>query len=88
MRWRTDAAVRRRYKLVLPTTREAQHDMIRNALTGEPKPVPKTVVQQESDFTAEGSPPPGHISGTDVPGTDVPGTDEPATPAPRPKPVP
>jgi hypothetical protein len=57
--------------------------MIRNALTGEPKPVPKTVVQQESDFTAEGSPPPGHISGTDVPDTD-----DPAPPKPTPPPVP
>lgn len=45
--------------------------MIRNALTGEPTPVPKTVVQQESDFTAEGAPPPGHISGTEVPEIDV-----------------
>lgn len=57
--------------------------MIRNALTGEPKPVPKTVVEQESDFTAEGSPSPGRISGTDVPATD-----EPSPPKPPPAPVP
>jgi hypothetical protein len=53
--------------------------MIRNALTGEPKPVPKSVVREESDFTAEGAPPPGHISGTDVPATV-----EPASPLPLP----
>lgn len=38
--------------------------MIRNALTGEPKPVPKSEAPQETDLTAEGSPPPGHVSGT------------------------
>jgi hypothetical protein len=52
--------------------------MIVNALTGEPKPTPKTLVQQEADFTAEGSPPPGHTTGSDVPSTDADTT----TPAP------
>jgi hypothetical protein len=39
--------------------------MIVNALTGEPRP--PTLQQQEALFTAEGSPPPGHTSGTGVP---------------------
>jgi hypothetical protein len=34
--------------------------------TPEPQPKPKTVVQQNTDFTAEGAPPPGKV-GTDVP---------------------
>lgn len=54
--------------------------MIRNALTGEPKPVPKTVVDQERDFTAEGAPPPGHISGTDKPSTTAPTLPKPSVP--------
>jgi len=58
--------------------------MIRNALTGEPKPVPKAVVQQESDFTAEGSPPPGRISGTELPATETPAAPTPPLPAKRP----
>lgn len=33
--------------------------MIQNAFTGEPKPKPKTLAQQQSDFTAEGAPPAG-----------------------------
>ncbi len=32
--------------------------MIYNALTGAPKAKPKYLVQQQSDFTAEGAPPP------------------------------
>ncbi len=35
--------------------------MIRNALTGEPKAEPKSLVQQNSGFTAEGAPPPGEL---------------------------
>jgi hypothetical protein len=65
--------------------------MIRNALTGEPKAEPKSLVQQNSDFTAEGAPPPG----TPPPGTPPPGTPPaaetppagsaaPTTPAPSP----
>ena len=47
--------------------------MIRNALTGEPRPTPPTTPasQQESDFTAEGAPAPGHTSGTAVPDAQV-----------------
>lgn len=42
--------------------------MIQNAFTGEPKakpiPQPKTVAQQQSDFTAEGAPPAGNAAQT------------------------
>jgi hypothetical protein len=41
--------------------------MIINTLAGEPMRPPKTLAQQEVEFAAEGAPPPGHISGTDVP---------------------
>jgi hypothetical protein len=68
--------------------------MIVNALTGEPRSRPPTLEQQEGEFTAEGSPPPGHTSGTDTPSEDqpsrTPGAAEPgaqrdsaATPATR-----
>jgi hypothetical protein len=58
--------------------------MIRSALTGEPRPVPPTGVQQERDFTAEGAPPPGHISGTDVPATHEPTPPKPPVPEQHP----
>jgi hypothetical protein len=47
--------------------------MIRNALTGEPRPAPATkpASQQETDFTAEGAPAPGHTSGTALPDSQV-----------------
>ena len=40
--------------------------MIQNAFTGEPKPkqTPKTLAQQQSDFTAEGAPPAGNAAQT------------------------
>lgn len=46
--------------------------MIQNAFTGEPKPAsrptlklkPKTLAQQQSDFTAEGAPPAGNAAQT------------------------
>jgi hypothetical protein len=56
------------------------HDMIRNALTGKTEPPKKTLVQQKSDFTAEGAPPPGHTSGNDVPATGT--AAEPTPPVP------
>lgn len=36
--------------------------MIQNALTGETEAHPKTVLQQKSDFTAEGAPPPEQVA--------------------------
>ncbi len=38
------------------------------SLPSKAKPLPKTTVQQNTDFTAEGAPPPGKV-GTDVPVT-------------------
>ena len=38
--------------------------MIQNAFTGEPKAKPKTVAEQQSDFTAEGAPPAGNAAQT------------------------
>jgi thiamine monophosphate kinase len=43
--------------------------MTQTALTGERKAAPKTLVQQESDFTAEGAPPPGCTAATTLPAT-------------------
>lgn len=43
--------------------------MIQNAITGEPKAKPEPLKQQKDDFTAEGAPPPGHVSPT-PPGID------------------
>ena len=56
--------------------------MIRNALTGEPRPAPAPtpLSQQERDFTAEGAPAPGHTSGTEVPDTGVATPDRTGTP--------
>jgi len=54
--------------------------VIRNALTGKTEPPKKSLVQQKSDFTAEGAPPPGHTSGNDVPATGTPA--EPSPPGP------
>lgn len=46
-----------------------------------PAPVAKTLAEQKSDFTAEGSPPPGNVAtATPV----VAGAQDPATGAPRP----
>lgn len=36
--------------------------MIQNALTGETSVHPKTLLQQKSDFTAEGAPPPEQVA--------------------------
>jgi hypothetical protein len=55
--------------------------MIRNALTGEPKAEPKSLVQQNSDFTAEGAPPPGTPPAAETPPA---GSAAPTTPAPSP----
>ena len=41
--------------------------MIRNALTGEPKAEPKSLVEQNSDFTAEGAPPTGPQPAAETP---------------------
>ena len=46
-----------------------------------PVPVAKTLAEQKSDFTAEGSPPPGKNSTTTPDGTPEP---DQASPAPRP----
>jgi hypothetical protein len=60
--------------------------MIRNALTGEPKAEPKSLVQQNSDFTAEGAPPPGTPPPGTPPAAETPpaGSAAPTTPAPSP----
>ena len=47
-----------------------------------PVPVAKTLAQQKSDFTAEGSPPPGKVSTTTPDGTP-----EPAQASPTLRPV-
>lgn len=43
--------------------------MTQTASTGAPKATPKTLVQQESDFTAEGAPPPCYTAATTLPAT-------------------
>lgn len=54
--------------------------MIQNAFTGEPKPKPtlklkpKTLAQQQSDFTAEGAPPAGNAAQT-LPAVPAPAAD-------------
>jgi hypothetical protein len=55
--------------------------MIRNALTGEPKAEPKSLVQQNSDFTAEGALPPGALPAAKAPSA---ASTAPTTPTPAP----
>lgn len=59
--------------------------MIQNALTGETKPHPKTLLQQKSDFTAEGAPPPAQVAQQGVQAAEEAGKTAPTkTPAPDP----
>ena len=39
--------------------------MAKHAHLPNPVPKPKTIVQQQTDFTAEGSPPPGKVATAD-----------------------
>lgn len=59
--------------------------MIQNALTGETKVHPKTLLQQKSDFTAEGAPPPEQVAQQGVQAADAADKTAPTkTPAPEP----
>lgn len=89
MRWRTDAGDVFGYKLtfdptpVAPATRMGPNDMIQNAFTDEPKPKakpkPKTLAQQQNDFTAEGAPPAGNAAQT-LPAVPAPAVDRAESP--------
>ena len=58
VRSRTDCEDSNEYKVTYAPAQSGP-DMIRNAFTGESWTPPKSLAQQETDFTAEGAPAPG-----------------------------